>query len=344
MGQDDAQNAGVRPGFPPRLHVFTTCPPSDRGDARTYRSQVVEVVRWSEEAGCTGTLVYTDNRLFDPWLLAQTIVQETERLSPLVAVQPAYMHPYAVAKLVTTIAHLHGRRLWLNLVAGGFRNDLRALADETAHDRRYDRVVEYGLIIKGLLADDGPVTFAGEYYRTKGLRLTPPLPRDLFPGLTVSGSSTAGAEAARSLDATAVTYPQNADAFRPPPTARHGIRIGIIARDDPERAWRVGRERFPSDRRGQISHALAMAVTDSHWHKQLSTVEQDEQSAYWLHPFANYQTFCPYLVGDYATVGAELGRYLRLGITTLILDVPTSLADLEHTRIALDHARSHVGA
>jgi alkanesulfonate monooxygenase len=87
-----------------------------------------------------------------------------------------------------------------------------------------------------------------------------------------------------------------------------------------------------------------MAVTDSHWHKQLAETKQDEQSPYWLHPFTNYQTFCPYLVGDYATVGAELGRYLRLGITTLILDVPTSLAELEHTTIALDHAWSHVGA
>ena len=38
---------------------------------------------------------------------------------------------------------LHGRRLDVNLVAGGFRKDLLALADETPHDERYERPVEY---------------------------------------------------------------------------------------------------------------------------------------------------------------------------------------------------------
>jgi alkanesulfonate monooxygenase len=44
--------------------------------------------------GCEGILVYADNRLVDPWLTAQLIIEVTERLSPLVAVQSAYMPPY----------------------------------------------------------------------------------------------------------------------------------------------------------------------------------------------------------------------------------------------------------
>ena len=234
-GHEDGQGTHARRALSTRLQVFTTCPPSDRTDPREYRAHLIEVARWSEAAGCVGSLVYTDNRLLDGWLLAQTIVEQTERLSPLVAVQPAYMHPYTVAKLVTTIGHLHGRRLWLNLVAGGFRNDLRALSDNTPHDRRYDRLVEYGLIVKQLLDDSGPVTFAGEYYQTENLRLTPPLPPELQPDLTVSGSSPAGAAAARALDATAVSYPQSTGEFEPPATDRFGIRIGIVARDEPER-------------------------------------------------------------------------------------------------------------
>jgi len=45
-------------------------------------------------------LIYTDNGLVDPWLIAQAMITHTERLCPLVAVQPVYMHPYAVAKMV----------------------------------------------------------------------------------------------------------------------------------------------------------------------------------------------------------------------------------------------------
>ena len=67
----------------------------------------------------------------DPWLVSQMVVQNTERLCPLVAVQPIYMHPYTVAKMVATLAYLYGRRLYLNMVAGGFKNDLQALDDPT---------------------------------------------------------------------------------------------------------------------------------------------------------------------------------------------------------------------
>src|ERR1700739_3016979 len=82
--------------------VFTTTPPSNGADPDTYRNHVVETALWSEMAGCEGTLVYTDNGLVDPWLVSQTIIACTERLCPLIALQPVYMHPYAAAKLVAS--------------------------------------------------------------------------------------------------------------------------------------------------------------------------------------------------------------------------------------------------
>src|SRR6185503_6139868 len=106
-----------------------------------------QAAQWSERAGCQGILVYTDNSLHDPWLVSQAILQCTTAIAPLVAVQPVYLHPFSVAKMVTTFAAHHGRRLCLNMVAGGFKNDLVALDDQTPHDQRYDRIVEYGTII-----------------------------------------------------------------------------------------------------------------------------------------------------------------------------------------------------
>ena len=55
-------------------------------------------------------------RRADPWLVAQLIIQSTHALSPLVAVQPVYMSPYAAAEMVATLGHLHGRRVDLNMV------------------------------------------------------------------------------------------------------------------------------------------------------------------------------------------------------------------------------------
>ena len=326
---------------------FATFPPSSfvSGD---YLDTVANVARWSEDGGCEGALIYTDNSLLDPWLVAQAVLQQTTELAPLIAVQPIYMHPYAAAKLVATLAQLYGRRVYLNLVAGGFLNDLHALDDWTDHDPRYDRIVEYATIMQRLLSGEAPVTFEGEWYRVKNLRLRPSVPPELRPGYMVSGSSAAGMATAQALGATAVQYPQPARAYpahRAVDVSDKGIRIGIIAREDAEQAWRVAWERFPGDDRGRLTHKLAMATTDSLWHEQLSVLGEEareRRSAYWLHPFENYKTFCPYLVGSYDDVADAVAEYLALGFSTFIMDVPREQGDLIHSGVAFKRAQERV--
>jgi alkanesulfonate monooxygenase len=53
-------------------------------------------------------------------------------------------------------------------------------------------------------------------------------------------------------------------------------------------------------------------------------------------PFQNYKTMCPYLVGSYEQVAAELARYMNVGYRTVILDIPPSADDLAHTFTAFD--------
>jgi alkanesulfonate monooxygenase len=330
------------------LQIFSTCPQSTISSRGEYVRWVADVARWSEDAGCEGILVYTDNSLVDPWLTAQVILEHTERLCPLVAVQPIYMHPYTAAKMVATLGYLHGRRLWLNMLAGGFRNDLLALNDPTPHDERYERTVEYTLIMKRLLADDAPVSEDGRYYNVKNLRMSPPLPSHLFPGIMISGSSPAGLAAAEAIDALAVQYP------KPPGEEESlrdvgigvGFRIGIIARDTAEEAWRVAKARFPEDRRGQIAHKMATKTSDSEWHRQLSDLGArpvSELNPYWLGPFHNYKTFCPYLVGDYSQVAQEVIKYIDLGARSFVLDIPASREELEHISEVFGRAQQAFG-
>jgi alkanesulfonate monooxygenase len=327
------------------LEVFATCPEGGAGDPHYARS-VADVARWSERWGCKGILVYSDNRQLDPWLVSHLIVQHTNALCPLVAVQPVYMHPYTVAKMIATFAHLYGRRIYLNMVAGGFKNDLTALNDPTPHDRRYDRLVEYTLIIRRLLEGAAPVTFEGEFYTVRGLKLTPAVPQELFPGILVSGSSEAGRQAAQAMGATAVKYPKAPhEETEPDEGVGAGVRVGIIAREDGRDAWAVARARFPEDRRGQLTHQLAMKVSDSVWHRQLSDLAQATAAGdhpYWLVPFENYKTMCPYLVGSYERVGEELVRYVGLGYRSFILDIPPDEEELRHTRAAFEHALERV--
>jgi alkanesulfonate monooxygenase len=229
------------------------------------------------------------------------------------------------------------------MVAGGFRNDLLALGDQTEHDDRYVRLVEYTLLVKRLLTGER-VSFTGNFYDVHQLSLTPGLAPELFPGIFVSGSSDAGVAAARAIGATAVKYPKppHEEVSTSADSAGIGMRVGIIARDDDSHAWKVARARFPEDRKGQVTHALAMRVSDSQWHRQLSklgTEPPSTENPYWLGPFENYKTFCPYLVGSYATVATELARYIKLGFGTFIVDIPPSEDELEHTALAFKHAQ-----
>jgi alkanesulfonate monooxygenase len=334
------------------VSVFATCPQSKEVDRSEYLARVRDVARWSEGAGCEGILVYTDNSIVDPWLVSQVILESTRRLSPLVALQPVYMHPYSAAKMVTSLAHLHGRRVHLNLLAGGFKNDLLALGDETPHDERYERTVEYARIVLSLLKGATPVTLEGRYYHVKNLKLTPPLPADLYPGVLISGSSPAGLAAARALEALPVKYPQAPGEEEPAQDDEHfGVRVGIIARDTADEAWQIAHERFPDDRKGQLTHKLAMSVSDSHWHRQLSgrsegddAPDEGEPHPYWLGPFQNYKTFCPYLVGSVERVAEEVAGYIGLGATTFILDIPPSREELDRVAAvfsaAVDAAKS----
>ncbi len=300
------------------------------------------VACWSENAGCTGILIYADNSQVDPWLIAQTVIQTTSNLCPLVATQPVYMHPFAAAKMISTLGFLYNRRIYLNMIAGGFKNDLTALNDSTPHDKRYERLIEYTLLIKRLL-DGAPVTFQGAFYSATGLTLRPKLAPELFPGILASGSSEAGLAAARAIGATPVQYPE-------PPGQQQaaggdygcGLRIGIIARPEEEEAWEVAWQRFPEDRKGQLTHELAMKVSDSAWHQRLSEIGRrtgESRSTYWLRPFETHKTFCPYLVGSYENVAKGLGRYQSSGFDTFILDIPVAEEEFEHTGIVFRMAR-----
>jgi alkanesulfonate monooxygenase len=323
------------------IEVFSTCPPSAGVPADQYVEQLIEISRWSEDAGCKGILVFSDNSNLDPWMLSHIILQQTRTLCPLIAVQPVYMHPYWVAKQLTSLGHVYGRRLYLNMVAGGFKNDLEALNDSTPHDQRYARLIEYTEIVMRLVSSPEPVTYEGSFHSVSKLKLTPPLPAALVPGVFVSGSSEAGVAAAKALGATAIKYPKPAgeEEAAADDVVRPGIRVGIIARQDEAEAWDVARARFPEDRKGQITRNLATKVSDSVWHKQLSDIDETGgKSPYWLVPFHNYKTMCPYLVGSYDQVADELARYFNAGYRTVILDIPPSAEELTHTFAAFDRA------
>ncbi|MEU0149744.1 LLM class flavin-dependent oxidoreductase [Streptomyces sp. NPDC006288] len=321
----------------PGLRLFATIPPptGPGGYVRTVR----QAARYAESAGFTGALVYSDNNTVDPWVVAQEVLAATEGFVPLVALQPLYMHPYTVAKRIATYASLYGRRIALNLVAGGSVGDIAALCDaNSAHDDRYRRLTEYAQLIGLLLTGPGPVTFEGDHYRVRALPLSPALPPSLAPELFISGSSEAGRRAGQTLGAVPVRYPEPPGVADPEADGDRrgtGVRIGVIARDTDQEAWAVAHERFPASRAGRLAQRAARGVSDSQWVARLSVADEfpgGPDSPYWMGPFLNYATYCPYLVGSHEKVEKEISGYLDAGCGTFILD--TARADDDYAVIA----------
>lgn len=331
-----------------KAELFTTMPESIKSDRLEFINEIKRIAVQSEKYGYKGTLIYSDNRLTDPWVMVGLIFEETTHLIPMVALQPVYMHPYTVAKKISSIALIHNRKVALNLIAGGYLNDLAALGGSADHDRRYDRLVEYTEIIQKLLNSTEGVTYEGEFYQVKNLKLSPEMSPDLLPDYYLSGSSDAAKVASERLGATLIQYPEPVEQLVKNGTSKNelieGIRIGVLARHSHDRAWKEAQERFPATRIGKISHELAKKTSDSEWHKKLSDQNgngkiKDTEPVYWLGPFEYYHSFSPYLVGSYDEVAKAISKYLFAGCKICIIDTPVSEIELHSTMQVFNRAQ-----
>ena len=304
---------------PAEIAVYTTCAPSSGIPAGDYPGTVAEIARWSEDAGCTGILVYTDHGLVDPWLVAQTIIGATRSHLPTrrrAAGLHASVHRREdgdVARRTSTSGRLH-----LNFVAGGFRKDLLAFEDALAHDRplRASRGVRVDRA--GAPRQPARVTFSGRYYAVRDLKLTPPL----------EGRAAAGAYGVRVVRRrTRGRAHARGDGRALSGAGGRGRRSrrGTDADGDQDRHHRPRRTaRTPgvwpasASRRPQGSdhpRARASGTSDSEWHRQLRPprARRARRRPLLAAPVPNYQTFCPYLVGSYERVAEEVRRYLDDG-------------------------------
>ncbi len=327
------------------LKVYATTPESEpqaiaRGvvvDGKDYYNKVINTARWSEVHGFEGTLIYSNNSLVDGWSVAQIILEHTHSLTPLVAVNPVYIAPYALAKRIASLSFMFKRRIDINWIAGGFQNDLKSLGDETPHDKRYDRLFDYSQLALGLLKSKGLFSHQGEFYKVEKIKMMPSIPEEMIPIELISGTSEAGIATAEKLGATKVKYAKPISEYegvKPNKNYDMGVRFGIIARETSEEAWEVANRRFPDDMKGSLAHAMATKASDSSWHKDLSKIDkkEDGKQVYWLKPFHTYKTFCPYLVGTHQEVAEELAGYVRLGHTSIILDIMNEEDDFFHCR------------
>jgi alkanesulfonate monooxygenase len=252
-------------------------------------------------------------------------------LKPLIAVNPVYSHPYTVAKAVSSLSRLYGRKIYLNMIAGTAVGDLRGLGDDLDHDGRYARLGEFILIVQGLLQSSRPFTFQGKFFRLEGIQILPALETALRPEFLISGQSPAATALCEQLQCVRMQMlpPDLGEDLK----GARGVNLGIVTRPTKEEAWNAARLLFPKNEEDQMILEYTMKNTDASWKQKLFAEASSQiniDNGYWLDPFKYYKSDCPYLVGSYEYVLSFFERLKNRGVNRIILDIVPEPLEFEH--------------
>ena len=317
-----------------KLRIFPAV--SRNRDPAKYVEELMRIAHFSDRNGFSGILLFAGNDVFvEPWSMAQHILAHTRRSSPLIAVNPIYMHPFTAAKLVSSFALLYGRKVYLNMITGTATSDLHGLGDGHSHESRYSRLGEFISLVRELLVSARPVNFRGQFYTTNYLQLRPRLPAALMPEFLIAGQSDDARRISTEMQCLMMQMlPRNLDEGINAP----GLNFGIFAREKRDQARQAAKLRFRDSDENRELLKLTMENTDSVWKRRLNEAGQNgelHENGYWLLPFLTFQADCPYLVGSYAEIGAKLRSFAEKAVSTIILDVVADEEELHHVCKAL---------
>lgn len=279
----------------------------------------------SDKAGLDGILMFQNqSNELEPWVFGQTLCEHSGRLSPLIAVNPVYFHPYMVAQKVLSLSLLYQRKLNLNFITGTSKQDLESLGLQLTHDERYDRLGEFIHIFSQLLTSRQPISFEGTYYRIKNLRLASLPDPALLPDMYIAGQSAAAIGLCKRFGLTnlSMASPLSSLEELAPNGFARGIHFGVISAPTRTEAEARLAEKFQADEFGKDMLELSMTNTDSVWKKKLYEAQPVEgDKVYSLVPFKHFKSDCPYLVGSHEEVATYLHKYSKQGISSFVMEL-----------------------
>lgn len=337
------------------MEILTVCPHhtdvyGQRADpALPYPELLAAHCAMAERLGAEAMLVFDFWQSLDPWVTAQLILSATTVLEPVVAVNPALTHPAVAARFVASLAHVYGRRVNLNVVAGAKQGELAALGVPTVPDEdKYARTADFITALGAVLAGR---PYEGPYYRLDAPSLEPPADPARAPRILAPGSRAPGvARILPLLDrALVMAKPRKAMAEEHERLVAAGLAltqgmamiVGVVARPTTAQAWAAAREHYAGSRRDKLAARMfSKQITSSQHRANLDAAAEAEvyDECLW-YGADRIGMDCPKLVGSYDEVAHALAAYEDLGVRTVILDLPFAVAEYEHIGLALE-ARS----
>jgi alkanesulfonate monooxygenase len=292
--------------------------------------RALKIIREAERLGfkvalLAQHLINPMNNEFDQletWSASAALAQATSDIEIMAAVKPFFFHPAVLAKVALGIDAISGGRFSINLISGWYLTEMeQAGLDIRSHGDRYRFSREWIRIVKALWQEE-TVSFDGEWFHIKGLRLHPgpvaqPRPLVYLGGESEPARTLAGEEAdVYLINGRPVELIREilTDMSRRPRSGvkplSYGMAAFVIARPTEREAWR------------EFQHLSSLAAPDD-YRKLLTGVDPD---------VVMFKTFATApkgvgtnggtsakLVGDYDTVAARVVEFIDAGIETFLL-------------------------
>jgi alkanesulfonate monooxygenase len=141
-----------------------------------------------DDGGFDYTLVAYSSASVDANQLAQFVVNNSERIKPMLAHRPGFLYPTQAAKTFATIDHIGRGRLGVHIISGGSDAEQRREGDYLDKNERYERSDEYIQILRKIWAQTGPISHEGKYYTFEDFNTDIKPYQDAIP-ISVGGSS-----------------------------------------------------------------------------------------------------------------------------------------------------------
>lgn len=264
------------------------------------------------------TLITVGDKRLDPWVLAQAGVAMEKSFSPIVAVNPFYIHPLEVAKKIISLNRLFPNKISLNLVTGSFFNELKAVNDNLTLEERSVRLKEFHKALTTLLVGE-KASFQGKYYQLDNAEIYPKYQGD---GIKFFVS---GALAKEFQKESNIYYVKNIRPLLEIEKAafpNSGLAMGICARETREEAITAVRKIYPEDRRGEMLFEFSLNNKETPWNVWLkeNILKHENNFDFYLNPMKNYWSSAPFVVDSYEGVIEKINSYKNLGYSFFVLD------------------------
>jgi alkanesulfonate monooxygenase len=145
-------------------------------------------VRALDDGGFDWTLVAYGSSSPDSLQIAQFVVNNSERLKPMLAHRPGFVFPTLAAKSFATIDQIGRGRLGIHIISGGNDAEQRREGDYLTKKQRYERSDEFIQILRRVWIEDGPISHDGRYYKFEDFQTNIRPFQDAIP-VSVGGSS-----------------------------------------------------------------------------------------------------------------------------------------------------------